>query len=77
MRCIYNRPSIRRDAAGVLGSNFHELLVKVDQLINPAKLDIFVFPPNWRDKLDQLQEDLPNKDPNFMQNIARDAVKIA
>ena len=36
-------------------------------------LDIFVFPPNWKQRLPVLQNLLPHKDPKFMENIAADA----
>ena len=39
-------------------------------------LDIFLFPENWRHRLDEIQRALPNRDPNFMKNIARDARKV-
>ena len=73
----YNNPLFRmRAAQNILGDNFEELLVEAEEFIE-AVLDIFVFPPTWRDGLDQLQKDLPHRDPNFMKNIAHDAVKIA
>lgn len=37
------------------------------------QLDIFLFPENWEFHLGILQTDFPNKDPDFMENIARDA----
>lgn len=36
-------------------------------------LDVFVFPPDWHDRLDELQRALPHSDPQFMRKIARDA----
>jgi hypothetical protein len=41
--------------------------------VKPDKLDIFLLPPNWRERLSELQELGSHSDPNFMQNIARDA----
>lgn len=40
------------------------------------KLDVFVFPPNWRDdeELTRLQEEGRHHDPDFMRNIAHDAI---
>ena len=76
MEC-YNTPDERaKIAKRVLGGNFGELLAEAKRY-TAAKLDIFVFPPDWRDHLRVLQEDLPHRDPNFMENIARDAVRIA
>jgi predicted nucleotidyltransferase len=39
--------------------------------------DIFVYQDDWRDRLAELQELLPHGDAQFMNNIARDAIKIA
>lgn len=38
-------------------------------------IDIFLFPPNWRDRLDELQVIGRHSDPEFMQNVALDAVR--
>lgn len=38
-------------------------------------VDVFVFPPDWRTKLDELQRSLDHTDPMFMQNIAQDALR--
>ncbi len=39
-------------------------------------LDIFCFPPNWRQNLSTLQCLLPHRDSNFMENIAHEAVPL-
>lgn len=36
-------------------------------------LDLFVMPQDWKERLDELQNDLPHDDPLFMRNIAKDA----
>lgn len=36
-------------------------------------LDIFLFPPDWREQLAELQRLGKHADPSFMENIARDA----
>lgn len=36
-------------------------------------LDIFLFPKNWKDRLDELQHALPHSDPEFMKKLALDA----
>lgn len=36
-------------------------------------IDVFVFPENWRERLDELQSAFPHEDPQFMRNIAKDA----
>ncbi|MGB2787218.1 MAG: nucleotidyltransferase domain-containing protein [Candidatus Saccharimonadaceae bacterium] len=38
-------------------------------------IDIFLFPPDWRDHLDELQRIGRHSDPMFMQNVARDALR--
>lgn len=38
-----------------------------------AKLDIFMFPTDWRGRLSELQDLGSHSDPKFMQNIAKDA----
>lgn len=44
--------------------------------ITGCTLDIFVFPADWREHLGYLQNALPHSDPEFMENIARDARRI-
>lgn len=39
-------------------------------------LDIFLFPPNWLSKLDELQRAGRHSDPSFMRNIAQDATRF-
>lgn len=60
----------------VLGRDFGSLLTKAQAKISWATTDLFVFPRNWRDYLGALQSALPHGDPDFMQNIAKDAVAI-
>ncbi len=40
-------------------------------------VDIFIFPPDWRNRLDELQGRMGHDDPKFMQKIAKDARRIA
>lgn len=42
--------------------------------ISPKKIDYFLFPLDWRTRLDDLQRLGHHNDPKFMQNIARDAL---
>lgn len=49
----------------------------IEQLIAPFRFDLFVFGANWKQRLDELQRCLPQKDPYFMRNIAHDAILIA
>lgn len=45
----------------------------VEQAAGDWCVDIFLFPPNWKDDLDELQMSLRHNDPNFMVKVARDA----
>lgn len=68
----YHAPNVRRTAAAEqvcldFEDNNWEIL---------EALDIFLFPPDWRERLDELQEALPHTDPDFMRNIARDAIPL-
>lgn len=40
-------------------------------------IDIFIFPPDWRNRLDELQGRMEHDDPKFMAKIAKDARRIA
>lgn len=74
----YNTPELRRTvASAVMGEYFNDILASATRIITPAELDIFIFGPDWRDFLAYLQFTLGNKDPRFMENIARDARVIA
>jgi hypothetical protein len=42
--------------------------------ISPWKQDYFLFPSDWRNRLETLQHLGDHTDPEFMQNIARDAL---
>lgn len=79
--CTYNSPNLRMEMARVVLSDraegFRVLQTEAEGLVFPAALDIFLFPGGWRYYIRSLQEDLPHKDPHFMENIARDAVRIA
>lgn len=37
-----------------------------------ALIDVYIFPPDWEKRLDELQRAFPHEDPNFMMNICRD-----
>jgi predicted nucleotidyltransferase len=63
-------------AMRVLGEGFVHNLIEAGSRISGATIDLFVFPRTWRDHLRVLQDALPHEDPNFMENIARDAVSI-
>lgn len=72
----YEMKDIRRQAAVMLLSGNGELdgiFQKIAPFVHPYDLDIFIFPLNWRKRLDELQGALPHSDPQFMHNIARDA----
>lgn len=63
-------------AIKVFGDDFFDLLLEAEERIYWARIDLFVFPQNWREHLNVLQDALPHKDPEFMRNIARDAIAI-
>jgi len=62
----------RRKALECLGISPVDLEAAVG--IQPWKQDFFLFPHDWRDLLDELQLLGHHSDPNFMRNIARDAL---
>lgn len=41
-----------------------------------GRIDIFLFPPNWQNRLSELQGALPHKDQDLMRNIVQDAKRI-
>lgn len=41
------------------------------------EVDVFLFPEDWQERLDELQSHLPHEDKNFMRNIAADAYEVA
>ncbi len=76
----YLLKKVRLQAAMLVLSNLDEFMLALHdatELIGRQSIDIFVFPPDWRQRLTELQHRLPNRDPRFMKNIARDAVRIA
>ncbi|HXV27142.1 MAG TPA: nucleotidyltransferase domain-containing protein [Candidatus Paceibacterota bacterium] len=73
----YRRTSLREDIAEeVLSANFYDVLREAKSAAGAAKLDLFLFPPDWRNQLKALQDAIPHKDPDFMANVARDAVSL-
>ena len=72
----YGHKRARQDAAVEAIDGLEDVLYSALGVAYPASLDIFVFPPEWRDRLEVLQFFLPHSDPHFMQNIARDAISI-
>ena len=74
---VYAESELRISAAAeTLGENFHSLLQEARTKANWAKIDLFVFPRGWRDRLQVLQSALPHEDPDFMEKISREAVRI-
>jgi hypothetical protein len=68
----YHLASLRRQAAfDVLGLD--PMVVLLTTGVSPWKMDIFLFPQNWRKKLTQLQAQFDHHDPDFMKKIAHDA----
>ncbi len=52
----------------MLGEPFGELEEQCIMLV-----DVYIFPPDWATRLDELQAAFPHEDPLFMQSIAEDA----
>jgi len=74
---IYADGHLRETVAmRVLREDFDDRLAKARSQISGANIDLFIFPHNWRNHLRSLQNALPHSDPEFMENIARDAVSI-
>lgn len=40
-------------------------------------LNIHLMPRNWQHKLAQIQNELPLRDPNFMENVFKNAIQVA
>lgn len=74
---VYGAAALRlRTASWALGPKFRGTLREVYREVGHCDLDVFVFPHDWRDRLDELQNAFPHEDPNFMANIARDACQV-
>lgn len=56
----------------VLGESF----VTFDMFFAPLPVDVFIFPQDWRKRLEELQEVFPHEDPDFMRNIEADALTL-
>lgn len=66
-----------RKALDTMDMNFFMLFFQAEEIIGPDRIDLFVFEANWRERLAYLQHALPHDGPMFMQNVARDALRIA
>lgn len=40
-------------------------------------LDMFVMPQNWRNRIEEIQGNMPHNDPQFVRNISKDAYFLA
>lgn len=72
----YGHKQARQAAAIEAIEGFEWELDVARSIAYPASIDIFVFPTDWRNRLEVLQLILPHHDPHFMQNIARDAMSL-
>jgi len=73
----YHFRSLRLNAAKqALGFDSSMLFYRASRF---GKLDVFIFPENWTQtkQLEYLQTVFPHRDPYFMQNLVREAVRIA
>ncbi len=59
------------EAVRLLGLNVVDMVCVTG--IDPIRIDLFVFPTNWKDRLTMLQQVGHHHDPRFMSKIARDA----
>ena len=73
---IYGHAHVRFMATMNAIEGYEQYLFDAGLAAGDADFDFFVFPPNWHERLDELQKALPHSDPLFMQNIARDAIKL-
>ena len=66
---------LRRDIAltSLADEKLDDILNRIERFVSIYDMDIFIFPSDWRQRLDELQYALPHSDPNFMHNVARDA----
>ena len=63
-------------AKKILGDEFSKLIEEMEKSKPGVEFDCFLFPSNWRDRLSELQNAIPHRDPQFMSNIAKSAIKI-
>lgn len=72
---VYVNKRMREEIAiEVLGEHFEDFVAEAKDAVG-ADLDLFVFPPDWRERLDAIRHSLHVK-PAFMQNIVWDAVSL-
>ncbi len=62
----------RLQAAAIVFATYPDVFSASSESRTP---DVFLFPANWRDRLDTLQKMGRHSDPNFMANVARDALR--
>ena len=75
---VFEFGRLRQVAHQILRWDLYLLLLNAQvDLELRSKFDLFLFTDDWRERLDYYQEALPHEDPNFMRNIARDAIKLA
>jgi predicted nucleotidyltransferase len=71
----YTHKRVRQEiAAEVLEGHFDTLLERAKQVAG-VDIDIFVFPPDWREHLEAIRAAL-HAEPKFMQAIVWDAVSL-
>jgi predicted nucleotidyltransferase len=83
---MYFNAAIRFDAAAeLLGLDFIDFCFEffdanglrgypVDYIC--VDIDLFLFPHDWKERLEELQTHLPHSDPKFMEKIAKDATLL-
>ena len=85
-RVIRDGSSLGPDAdpyIALSGTRFHAFMTTLgmdreerDELLRlllGIRLDVFMMPDDWQNRLDELQTVLPHRDPHFMANLGREA----
>lgn len=63
-------------AKSILGEQFQVLVDYMQNTKPGVAIDVFLFPEDWRNRLDELQVALPHRDKEFMKHLAHDARSI-
>lgn len=67
----------RRSIARYVLGELDEVMPAIGCKIPESLLDLYVFPPDWKCRISEIQRDLPADDPSFVRNIAMDARLLA
>jgi predicted nucleotidyltransferase len=67
----------RRSIARYVLGELDEIMPALGSRIPENLLDLYVFPPDWKCRIGEIQHVLPADDPSFVRNIAMDARLLA